>query len=198
MAPATDPYEFHDRAVQVHSHWLAGYAECEIAAYFKITEADVNLDLQHIRHALTSRQLLATNNDRARLVLQREEQKNYNRLMKESLTIGASDYIKAGMSPAGVMREFREAVGMTEKPGGVSISFNKNTGFIVGPPGNGGNSTQIRSQEDMIRAIIAADPSLGLAPVEVDAHEVIDLPESEEDAEDDDSGSLQDATDDNQ
>lgn len=182
-------YPHHDRALKVHNHWAVGYAECEIAAFFKITEAEVILDLQYVHGSMNARQMLAIRNDRARIISQRQNSDKYNRLLGESLTMTAQDWLLKGISPAGLLKEYREGVGQTEKPGGLSITFQKNTGILVGNNPNGSPLGAIRSPEDLIRAVISADPKCALAPVvDTEAEEV--LPEV---AEEQDPGAPGDA-----
>jgi hypothetical protein len=176
-------YEFADRAIQVHSHWVVGYDEPEIAAFFHLTELEVAQDLQWVRSRMTPRQINVMDNDRDRIKLHRVHSREYSRLLEESLKTTAKEYIAAGMSPVGPMKEYRQAVGMEEKPGGLAISFNntKNTANIIAPssgvsPANLGGGGKIRSFEDLVRSIIAADPSCGLQPViDTEAHEALPL-----------------------
>jgi hypothetical protein len=189
LVPTINPglveYENKDRAKVVHAQWMVGFAECEIAAFFGITEADVRVDLQWIQGQMSPRQLSAQSNDRTRLQIQREQSAEYNRLLKESLTVGAKEWLLNGLSPAGILKEYREAVGLTEKPGGIAISFTKNTANFGGGGTNAAGG--IRSAEDMIRRVIELDPECGLTPIDDSARalpdDVTDI-ESEEDTED--------------
>lgn len=182
---AVAPYEFQNRAMRVNAQWCVGYDEEEIAAFFKITEIDVKADLQYVHGNMTSRQMIAMRNDRMRIKIQREETADYHHILKESLTINAKDYLAAGMSPVPAMKEFREAVSMTEKPGGLAISFTKNTANFGVPgagihPANISGRNGIRSYEDLVRMIIQEDPSCGLQPIDVDTQEAVPAPNLED------------------
>lgn len=172
------PYEHADRAAQVYSQYVVGYDEEDIAAFFGVSVIDVKRDLQYIQSGLSTRQVISMENDRIRIRIQRDEARNYKRILNESLTIQAKEYLAAGMSPVSAMKEFREAVSMTEKPGGLSISFTKNTANINTPgggihPANISGRNGIKSYEDLVRMIIEQDPSCGLQPIEADAQEII-------------------------
>lgn len=173
---AVAEYEHADRANQAHNQYCVGYDIDEIAAFFGVSELDIQRDLQHVRSNLSPRQVIAINNDRARIKLQREDTDRYGKIMSESLGISAMKYIEKGMSPAGPMKEFREAVGMTEKPGGLAINFTRNTANILNPgggvhPANVSGRGGIKSYEDLVRMVIEQDPTCGLQPIDTDAHD---------------------------
>jgi hypothetical protein len=174
---AVSEYDNHDRAMRAHAQWCVGYEEDEIAAFFGVSEIEVKRDLQYVHENMTARQVISMNNDRDRIRLQRQDSKEYRRILNEALTMNAKDYIIAGMSPVPPMREYREAVSMTEKPGGLAISFTKNTANIGMPqgihPANIAGRNGIRSYEDLVRMVIQEDPSCGLQPVEVEAVEAV-------------------------
>lgn len=179
-APAIADYEFAERAAEAHALYCNGYEIEEIAAIYEVSEADIQKDLAHIHKNLTSRQTISMNNDRQRIMIQKTNFKKYKRILDESLTITAQNYLAAGLSPVPAMKEFREAVSMTEKPGGLSISFTKNTANIgmpnpvggIHPANLGGRRSGIRSYEDLVRMIIQEDPSCGLQPIDADAQDV--------------------------
>ena len=170
-------YEHHERAEQIYSQWMSGIPEEEIASFFQIERADVLRDVQHIQQVLPVRTVIAHLHDRNRILILRAEGDKYQGLLSQSLATPAAEFLKNGVSPTGVLKEFREATGMTEKPGSM-ISITKNTAnFSGGAPGelslaNLGGNGRPRSFEDLLRMIIAADPSCSLQPIiEVDAQE---------------------------
>jgi hypothetical protein len=164
------PYEFEDRAYQVNNQWSVGYDIDEIAAFFKITEIEAKVDLQWVHGRMSPRQVISLQNDRDRIKLQKRNTNHYGRILEESLVITAKDYIAKGMSPVPAMKEYREAVSMTEKPGGIAISFTKNTQNNM-VPGGGVHSANIsgrngiKSYEDLVRLVIESDPTCGLQPI---------------------------------
>jgi hypothetical protein len=166
-------YPHHKRAEETYSQYLSGFSEQEIGAFFGIDPAEVLKDIQHVQQVLPARTVLAHINDRNRLLIQKLEGEKYRRQLSEALSISPQDYLKAGVSPVGPMKEFREAVSMTEKPGALSINFTKNTANFGGSnssgiPGANFGGRRIRSYEDLVRMIIEADPSCGLQPVSAD------------------------------
>jgi hypothetical protein len=172
-------YEHHSRAQQVYSQWMSGTPESDIAGFFGITEIDVLRDIQHIQQVLPVRTVISHLHDRNRVLILKAEGKQYQELLHQSLNTPAAEFIKNGVSPTSVMKEYREATGMVEKPGSM-ISITKNTAnFGGGPPGeiplaNFGGNGRPRSFEELLRMIIAADPICGLQPViEVEAQESV-------------------------
>src|SRR4030042_6316893 len=105
-AAAPVKYDFHERAMQIHSQWMVGYEEDEIAAFFEITEVEVKRDLQYLLSKLSPRQVISQTNDRDRIKIQRKQSKDYSRLLDESLKINAKEYMVAGMSPVPAMKEY--------------------------------------------------------------------------------------------
>lgn len=187
-------YPHHKRAEETYSQYLSGYSEQEIGAFFGIDPAEVLKDIQHVQQVLPARTVLAHINDRNRLLILKLEGEKYRRQLSESLSISPQDYLRAGVSPVGPMKEFREAVSMTEKPGALSINFTKNTanfggGNSGGIPGANFGGRKIRCYEDLVRMIIETDPSCGLQPVsaDIEAEEVAlpteSLPAGDEEAE---------------
>lgn len=174
---AVAEYEFAARAAEVYALYAVGYELDEIAAHLKISEYDAESDLMYIRKNLTSRQVISMSNDRERIILQKKNAQRYRRIMEEGLDMSAKDYAAAGLSPVGIMKEYREAVSMTEKPGGLSLSFTKNTQNIVSGNGvhpvNISGRNGIKSYEDLVRMIIEQDPSCALQPVDDDVQDNI-------------------------
>jgi hypothetical protein len=170
-------YPYHKRAEETYSQWLSGFSEQEIGLFFGIDPSEVLKDIQHVQQVLSARTVLSHVNDRNRLMIQKLEGEKYRRQLSEALSIPVKNYLEAGVSPVGPLKEFREAVLMTEKPGALSVSFTKNTanfGASMGPGGipaaNFGG--KVKCFEDLVRMIIAADPSCSLQPViEVEAQE---------------------------
>jgi hypothetical protein len=125
---------------------LAGYTEEEVAKFFGIEPRDVELDVQHIHGVLATRTVIAHNNDRSRLLVQRQQSEEFRRLMGEALKTSATDYLNSGISPAGILKEFREATGMVQKAEPmVQVNTQINTG----------NTQGITSVEDLIRRVLA-------------------------------------------
>jgi len=167
---AVADYEFIDRAYKCHSHWMVGFEPDEIAAYFDITEDEVKRDLQHVQANMTPAAVTKMFNDRQRIRIQRDQSYNYEKLLKDSLNKGPDDYIDKGMNPSGILREYREATGLTERGAGINIAFNKNTQINNpgAPPGRIDNTSGVKSMEDVVRLVIEQDPSCGLEPVAED------------------------------
>jgi hypothetical protein len=173
-------YPYHKRAEETYSQYLSGFSEQEIGLFFGIDPAEVLKDIQHVQQVLPARTVLAHVNDRNRLMIQKLEGEKYRRQLSEALSIPPQDYLKAGISPVAPMKEYREAVSMTEKPGALSVSFTKNTANIgIGntpggiPAANFGGNGRIRSFEDLVRMIIQQDPSCGLSPpTDIEAKEI--------------------------
>jgi hypothetical protein len=143
-------YANHDRACRVYSQWLAGYSEEEVADFFGIQPRDVELDIQHVHGILPTRTVIAHNNDRSRLLVQRQQSEEFRRLMHESLSTPASALLAAGISPAGILKEFREATGMVQKAEPL-VQVNTQVNNAGGTMGGG-----ITSAEDAIRRVLSA------------------------------------------
>jgi hypothetical protein len=148
-------------AAKCYNMFVGGYSEEEVAVYFEVPVNIVERAIQHTRSCLSGRTIIAHNNDRLRILVQRSESEKYRKLLGDALSINAEDFLKAGIAPAGTLKEFREAVGMTEKPGGIGISLTQNTMIARKTVWNG---MQIRSPEDLVRAVIASDPECALTP----------------------------------
>ena len=144
-------YTNHKRAQQVYSQWMAGYAEEEIARFFGIELQEVLRDIQHIHQVLPTRTVIAHLNDRNRILIQRAEQEQYRRLLADALATPVDNYLQAGVSPVGPMKEFREATGMVSKAEPL-LQINAQQNIIGGTPENGSG---IRSAEDAIRRVLA-------------------------------------------
>ena len=151
-----DDYPHHERASTSYTHYITGYTEEEIADF--LTEAgikcetrDVERDIQHIQSLLPTRTVIAHENDRNRLLIQRNQGKQYRALLKEALAIKAKDYVESGLSPAGPLKEFREAVGMTERPGGINLQVNQQNVNV----GSSQTASGINSSEDLLRSVMA-------------------------------------------
>jgi len=145
-------YPEHKRAERSYTTWMSGYTEEEVAGLLtasgvECTAQDIELDIRHIQSLLPVKTLIAQNNDRNRILIQRDESANYRALLKAALTTPVGTYIAAGLSPAAPMKEFRAAIGMEEKPGGVSVNVQQNSLNIT--PTHG-----VRSSEDVLRAVM--------------------------------------------
>lgn len=154
-------YPHHERSVKAYNHYLSGYTEEEIAAFLTHTEGEdvsveqVQMDIQHIQSLHPVRTLIAHNNDRERLLLQRTQSSQYRRLLTESLSIPAEAWVAGGMSPVGPLKEFREAVGMTEKSGGFAVNLNQNNlNVSAGAGSEGGSGGRLASSEDLLRRVM--------------------------------------------
>ena len=181
----TAPYDNAKRAARVYSHWLTGFTEPEIAYFFSISEMEVKRDLQHIISGMSPRAVIAHNNDRARILIQREQSDQYRKMLKDALQKPVDDWLDAGISPVGVMREYRESVSMQDKPGGFNVNLTKNTANLYGA--GGGSGTVIRGVEDIIRGILQAQPERQIAAVDIQPEQLSAMNDaSDADAEDGD------------
>lgn len=149
--PKTLGYEHHKRACMVYSHWRSGYTEEEISDFMELDIDEIRKDLQHINVTLPVRRIIQDNNDRSRIMLQRQEQINYNKLLGEALQTDSAAYLQAGISPAGILKEFREAVGLTQKPQPL-IQVNTQQNYLGEETHTGAG---VRSAEDAIRKVLA-------------------------------------------
>ena len=127
---------------------MSGFGEHEIARFFEIEVEEVLRDVQHVHQILSVRTVIAHLNDRNRILIQRAEGERYRQLLSESLSTPVEGYLQAGVSPVGALKEYREAVGMVEKPGTFSISVAQSVTIADGRP---------TSAEDVIRKIIAME-----------------------------------------
>jgi hypothetical protein len=164
-------YPNHDRANDVYSMWMSGYTEDEVADFVQVDVAEVKKDLMYINTKLTTRQIISHNNDRSRIMLQRNESEAFRAMMHGALSVSVGNLLAAGISPAGILKEFREATGMVQK---AEPLLQINTQINNTPASTGG----ITSAEDVIRRVLnqidqenPPDPDQG--PEIVDA-EVVD------------------------
>jgi hypothetical protein len=172
MSDCEDPQLF----AKCYNMFIGGYSEEEVAAHFEIPVQMVERAIQHTRSCLSGRTIIAHNNDRLRILVQRTESEKYRKLLGDALSIKAEDFLKAGIAPTGTLKEFRQCVGLEEKPGGIGVNITHNTANFSGAtggihPANLGGGWRPRSFEDLLRAIIQADPSCSLTPIDVDAQE---------------------------
>ena len=154
---AKDDYPEHDRAVKVYNHYISGSIPEEIVAFLNkigidCDVTDIECDLQHIKSLHPTKVIIAHENDRNRLLLQRTEGEQYRRLIGEALKLQAVQYLAAGISPTGPLKEYREAVGMTEKPGSFNLAINQQSLNIGG--GEARQQSGIRSSEDLLRSVM--------------------------------------------
>jgi len=171
LAPQTNAvgYPNHDRANDVYNFWMCGYTEDEIASFMEIEVVEVAKDLMYVNTKLSPSQIIKHNNDRHRIILQRNNSEDFRRLMKESLQMTAAQYLNEGMTPAGILKEFREATGMVQKAEPL-LQINTQ----INAPANVGGG--INSAEDAIRRVLKeinqAEPPGPQNIVEVQASEV--------------------------
>ncbi len=167
-----DDYPDAERASTVYTHFITGYAEEEIAKFMQAVGVecsveDIERDIQHIQSLLPTRVLIAHQNDRNRLLIQRTEGKQYRRLLAEALAVQATNYIASGVSPTGPLKEYREAVGMQEKPGGINVHLSQQN-LNVGA----GAASGVTSSEDLLRRVMSRMKSQALPPQGTEAIEV--------------------------
>jgi len=167
-------YPNADRANKAYSHFISGYTEEEIAKFLSATPEEIELDIQHVRSCLPTRTIISQENDRNRILLQRTESQKYRRLLSAALDIPVEQYLTSGVSPVGPLKEFREAVGMQERPGGINVNVEQKS-LTVNAGGSGSNG--LTSSEDILRRVMdrmAARQELPPqeAPIEVEAEAV--------------------------
>jgi hypothetical protein len=143
-------YPQHDRAARAYTIYISGYTEDEIAKFLSCTLEDVAADLIHMQSCIPTRTIIAHENDRNRILIQRSESQKYRTLLSSALSVPVEQYLQAGITPVGPMKEFREAVGMTAKPESIGIHLSQ-TQVNVG----GGSGTGIGSSEDLLRSVMA-------------------------------------------
>lgn len=143
-------YPNHDRANEIYSQFISGFTEEEIATFHSLDLEEVNRDLMYVQTRIPVRQIISQNNDRTRILVQREHSENFRRLIGESLALPAGEFLKAGVSPTGVLKEFRETTGLVQKAEPL-IQVNTQQNFL-----GGGASGQngISSAEDVIRKVL--------------------------------------------
>ncbi len=143
-------YPFHDRAQQLYNQWISGFTEDEIALFHQLPLEEVKRDLMYVQTKIPVRQIIAHNNDRNRIMVQREQSESFRRLFKESLELSAAQLVANGLSPAGILKEFREATGMVQKAEPL-IQVNSQQNFIGG---GASGSNGVTSAEDVIRKVL--------------------------------------------
>ena len=141
-------YPNHDRANDLYGLYMTGYTEDEISVFTGLDIVEVKKDLMYVNTKLSVRQIIQHNNDRARILLQRENSLNFQNLMKDSLSTPAAALIAAGLSPASVLKEYREATGMVQK---AEPLLQINTQINNQPTASSGG---IQSTEDVIRRVL--------------------------------------------
>jgi hypothetical protein len=197
-APAVkNEYQNESRSNEILSQWMVGYEDHEIAAFFSITQIEVAQDLQHRFGKMNARQLIAIQNDRERIRLYRTQSKNYSTMLEDGLKKKITEWFDAGLSPVPILKEYRQAVGMEEKPGGVAISVTKQSATFINRGGvnsaNLGGNGDVKSFEDLLRMIIKADPTCALQPVtDIEAQE---LPPAQDDPDEEEEEELSPAED---
>jgi hypothetical protein len=161
-------YPNHDRANDIYSMWMTGYTEDEISDFMSLDATEVKKDLMYVNTKLSVRQIISHNNDRERIILQRKNSESFRELMRQSLETPAAVLLAAGISPAGILKEYREATGMVQKAEPL-LQINTQINQGASTP-NGG----IQSAEDVIRRVLNQINSADQEnPVEIDA-EVVD------------------------
>ena len=143
-----EDYEHHERAEKLYTQFISGYTEQELAKFHGLKVNEVERDILHIRSFLAPRVIIAQENDRNKILLQRSEGEKYRTLLGDALSKDTDEYLAARVSPVGPLREYREAVGMTEKPGGISVNVAQNTVNVSNPSGVG-------SSEDILRRVLS-------------------------------------------
>jgi hypothetical protein len=141
-------YPNHDRANDVYGIWMSGYTEDEVAEFLSLDVSEVKRDLMYVNHRLTTRQVISHNNDRNRIMLQRSESEAFRQMMKDSLSVPVAALLAAGISPAGILKEFREATGMVQK---AEPLLQINTQVNNQTTTSGG----VTSAEDVIRRVLS-------------------------------------------
>jgi hypothetical protein len=152
-----DDYAQHGRASTVYTHFISGFAEEEIVKFLnaqgiECSLEEIEMDIQHIQSLLPTRTLISHENDRNRILIQRTEGKKYRQLLNTALSLEAKDYLAVGLSPHSVMKEYREATGMQEKPGGINVHVDQRSLSIGGgatPPSG------VNSSEDLLRRVMS-------------------------------------------
>jgi hypothetical protein len=143
-------YPNHDRANEIYSQYISGFTEDEIASFHGLDIEEVKKDIMYTQTRIPVKQIISQNNDRNRILVQREQSESFRRLIGESLALPAQSFLTAGVSPTGVLKEFREATGMIAKAEPL-IQVNTQQNFL-----GGGASGQngISSAEDVIRKVL--------------------------------------------
>lgn len=181
--PGSNPlaYPNHDRANDLYSMWMTGYTEDEIAEFISLDVSEVKKDLMYVNTKLTARQIIAHNNDRNRILLQRKDSESFRKMMSDSLSAPVEALLAAGLSPASILKEFREATGMVQK---AEPLLQINTQINNSPAPSGG----LTSAEDIIRRVLGqinqGSSSTRSEPESNDPGEPIDAEVVEQDPED--------------
>jgi hypothetical protein len=152
IPPGGDALEYptHDRANLLYNMWMSGATEDEIAQFYSLTVEEVKQDLLYVKSRIPIRQIISHNNDRTRILVQREQSESFRKLIGDSLAIPAQSFLVAGISPTGVLKEYRESVGMVQKAEPL-IQVNTQQNFLGGGP-SGKNG--VFSAEDVIRKVL--------------------------------------------
>jgi DNA-binding CsgD family transcriptional regulator len=162
-------YPFHDRANDLYGMWMTGYTEDEISLFMGISVDEVKKDLMYVNTRLSTNQIIKHNNDRTRILLQRNESEAFREMMKDSLSQSVEKMINVGLSPASILKEFREATGMVQKAEPLlQINTQVNTTRSVG----GG----VTSAEDIIRRVLNEINQETLDPVDSSELHLVDPP----------------------
>jgi hypothetical protein len=165
-------YPYHDRANDVYGMWLTGYTEDEIANFTSLSVEDIKKDLMYVNTKLSPRQIISHNNERERIMLQRENSEGFRKMMKDSLNTPVQALLDVGLSPASVLKEYREATGMVQKAEPL-LQINTQINQSQATTGS------IQSAEDVIRRVLNQIDSDSQANQEVIDAEYEDQEEQE-------------------
>jgi hypothetical protein len=168
-------YQNRERARDTYGTWMSGFTEDEVAKFYGIPVEEIERDIVYIQTTTPTRQIIAHQNDRNRILIQRQESQKFRELLKGALELRAVDFLAAGVSPAGILKEFREATGMTSRAEPL-IQINTQQNFS-GPPGQGA----ITSAEDVIRRVLDKIDQNNSPIIDVEAEPVQPSVDSEED-----------------
>ena len=142
-------YPNHERASKAYTIYISGYTQEEIAKFLGCSLEDVEADITHMHSVVNTPTIIRHENDRNRILIQRTEGERYRKMLAQTLSIPAEQYLAAGITPVGPMKEFREAVGMVVKPDAVGVHVSQTQVNV-----SGGGST-ISSSEDLLRSVMA-------------------------------------------
>lgn len=146
LAAKKKAYPEWDRANVSYSHWLSGKTMDEIVRFTGVPMIEIEKDIAHVESILPSKTLISNNNTRQRILIQRELDKKYQAKLQDALEVPVADYLRAGLNPTTPLKEYREAVGMTEKPGGFNIQVNQSNTTVGGG---------VSRTEDVIREVMS-------------------------------------------
>ena len=121
-------YANHLRACQCLSHWTKGYFTEQIALFFKISVADVEMDLAHIENLYTRASFEVKLREREEILRARKQGEEAQRRLSEKLSRPAESYLKARRNPANALAKFRKGIG-AEDPSPISALRQKNSGM---------------------------------------------------------------------